>query len=58
MPRAGRLTDDRLTCIEQGARARHTLKDRVVVELIEEIRRLRACMDNQENRDGSDHDLR
>jgi hypothetical protein len=36
-----RLTDDRLASIEQGALERYTLLDRVVIELVEEIRRLR-----------------
>jgi hypothetical protein len=36
-----RLTDDRLARIEQGALERCTLLDRVVIELVEEIWRLR-----------------
>lgn len=38
---SGNLTDERLTTIERGARERRTLMDRVVLELVEEIRRLR-----------------
>ena len=39
-----RLTDDRLASIEQGARERHTLMDRVIIELVEEVRRLRGVV--------------
>jgi hypothetical protein len=39
-----KLTDDRLASIEQGARERHTLMDRVIVELVEEVRRLRGVV--------------
>lgn len=38
-----RLTDDRLASIERWARERDTLMDRVIVELVEEIRRLREA---------------
>lgn len=38
------LTDERLETIERGARARRTLMDRVVLELVEEIRRLRLLI--------------
>jgi hypothetical protein len=44
------LTEERLASIECGARERHTLMDRVVLELVEEVRRLRgvvACMEEQ-----------
>jgi hypothetical protein len=41
MGTTNRLTDDRLASIEQGALERYTLLDRVVIELVEEIRRLR-----------------
>ena len=39
-----RLTEDRLAIIEQGARERRTLLDRVILELVEEVRRLRAII--------------
>ena len=39
---AGDLTEERLESIESGARERHTLMDRVVLELVEEVRRLRG----------------
>lgn len=35
------LTEERLASIERQARERHTLMDRVVLELVGEIRRLR-----------------
>jgi hypothetical protein len=41
---AGNLTDERLESIERGARERHTLLDRVVLELVEEVRRLRGII--------------
>jgi hypothetical protein len=41
---AGNLTDERLESIERGARERHTLMDRVVLELVEEVRRLRGII--------------
>ena len=47
---AGNLTVERLESIERGARERRTLMDRVVLELVEEVRRLRgivACMEEQ-----------
>lgn len=47
----GNLTEERLETIERGARERRTLMDRVVLELVEEIRRLRnliARMEDQE----------
>jgi hypothetical protein len=37
---SGNLTEERLDSIERGARERRTLMDRVVQELVEEIRRL------------------
>lgn len=39
-----KLTDDRLASIEKAAREGHTLMDRVIVELVEEIRRLRVTI--------------
>jgi hypothetical protein len=44
MSSATRLTDDRLATIEQGALERYTLLDRVVIELVEEVRRLRQII--------------
>jgi hypothetical protein len=41
---AGNLTVERLESIERGARERHTLMDRVVLELVEEVRRLREII--------------
>jgi hypothetical protein len=38
----GNLTEESLESIERGARERHTLIDRVVLELVEEVRRLRG----------------
>jgi hypothetical protein len=38
------LTEERLRSIERGARERHTLMDRVVLELVEEVRRLRGII--------------
>jgi hypothetical protein len=38
------LTEERLASIEGGARERHTLMDRVVLELVEEVRRLRGIV--------------
>jgi hypothetical protein len=37
-----RLPEERLARIEEGARQRGTLGDRVTCELVEEVRRLRA----------------
>ena len=39
-----RLTEERLASIERGARERRTLLDRVVLELVEEVRRLRGVI--------------
>ena len=39
-----RLTEDRLAIIEQAAQERHTLIDRVIIELVEEVRRLRGIV--------------
>jgi hypothetical protein len=39
-----RLTDDRLASIERAAQERHTLIDRVIIELVEEVRRLRGIV--------------
>lgn len=41
---ASNLSNERLDSIELGARQRHTLMDRVVIELVEEVRRLRALL--------------
>ena len=40
----GNLTEERLAIIERGARERHTLMDRVMLELVEEVRRLRGII--------------
>ncbi len=42
------LTEERLESIERGARERHTLMDRVVLELVEEVRRLRGIVARME----------
>jgi recombinational DNA repair ATPase RecF len=42
---ASALTEERLTLIEQAARDRRTLMDRVVIELVDEIRRLRQLLE-------------
>jgi hypothetical protein len=47
---ASTLTEERLTLIEEAARERHTLMDRVVVELVAEIRRLRGLLGPSESR--------
>jgi EAL domain-containing protein (putative c-di-GMP-specific phosphodiesterase class I) len=39
-----RLTEDRLASIERAAQERHTLIDRVTLELVEEVRRLREIV--------------
>jgi hypothetical protein len=39
-----RLPESRLVSIENGARQRGTLGDRVTCEMVEEIRRLRAAL--------------
>jgi hypothetical protein len=44
MSSASRLTDDRLASIEQGALERYTLLDRVIIELVEEVRLLRQIV--------------
>jgi hypothetical protein len=44
----GNLTEERLASIEGGARERHTLMDRVVLELVEEVRRLRGIIAQME----------
>lgn len=44
----GNLTEQRLEVIERGARERRTLMDRVVLELIEEVRRLRSVIARME----------
>jgi hypothetical protein len=44
----GNLTEERLESIERGARERHTLMDRVVLELVEEVRRLRGVIARME----------
>ena len=40
----GSLTEERLESIERGACERHTLMDRVMLELVEEVRRLRGVV--------------
>jgi hypothetical protein len=45
---SGNLTEERLASIERGARERHTLMDRVVMELVDEVRRLRALIAHME----------
>lgn len=40
----GSLTEERLESIERGTRERHTLMDRVMLELVEEVRRLRGVV--------------
>ena len=42
------LTDERLETLERGARERHTLMDRVVLELVEEIRSPRGVIARME----------
>jgi hypothetical protein len=42
------LNEERLANIERGARERHTLLDRVVLELVEEVRRLRGTIAGME----------
>jgi hypothetical protein len=44
MVSASKLTEDRLAVIEQGALERYTLLDRVIIELVEEVRRLRQIV--------------
>lgn len=39
-----KLTEGRLAVIEQGALERYTLLDRVIIELVEEVRRLRQII--------------
>ena len=39
-----KLTEGRLAVIEQGALERYTLLDRVIIELVEEVRRLRQIV--------------
>lgn len=46
------LTEERLERIERGARERHMLMDRVVLELVEEVRRLREIVASIEGRQG------
>jgi hypothetical protein len=48
----GNLTEERLESIECGARERHTLMDRVVLELVEEVRRLRGVIARMEEQIG------
>ena len=45
---SGNLTEERLASIERGARERHTMMDRVVLELVEEVRRLRGVVARME----------
>lgn len=44
----GILAEDRLASVEGGARERHTLMDRVVLELVEQVRRLRGIIARME----------
>ena len=44
----GNLTEERLESIERGARERRMLMDRVVLELVEEVRRLRRIVAHME----------
>jgi hypothetical protein len=44
----GNLTEERLESIVRGARERHTLMDRVVPELVEDVRRLRGIIARME----------
>ena len=44
----GNLGEERLASIESGARERHTLMDRVVLELVAEVRRLRGVIAHME----------
>jgi len=41
---SSRLTEARLASIERSAQERHTLIDRVIIELVEEVRRLRRII--------------
>jgi hypothetical protein len=45
---SGNLTEERLDGIERGAMERRTLMDRVVLELVEEIRQLRGIIARME----------
>ena len=45
---AGNLTQERLESIERGAQERHTLMNRVVLELVEEVIRLRGIIAGME----------
>jgi hypothetical protein len=42
------LNEERLASIEGGARERHTLLDSVVLELVDEVRRLRGIIAHME----------
>jgi hypothetical protein len=44
----GNLNEERLASIERGARERHTLMDRVALEMLEEVRRLRGTIAGME----------
>ena len=46
----GILDEERLASIERGARERHTLVNRVLLELVEEVRRLRETIARMEER--------
>lgn len=46
---SGNLTEERLATIERGARERRTLMDRLVLELVEEVRRLRNVIAQMED---------
>ena len=45
----GNLAEERLKSIESGVRERRTLMDRVVLELVEEVRRLREIISRMED---------
>lgn len=49
-----RLTEDRLASIERSAQERHTLIDRVIIELVEEVRRLRGIASEGGTEGGAD----
>ena len=45
---SGNLGEERLETIERGARERRTLMDRVMLELVEEVRHLRSVIARME----------
>ena len=48
----GNLSEQRLEIIERGARERHTLMDKVVLELVAEVRMLRTVIARLESPGG------